>query len=194
MTPRIIPDLHYDTFRDAVAGLKHPFRLPIALMLEAGARVAETTHLAWVDLIHLGQVRPYVTLSKDWSKGKRARMLPWTPWLRWILADAISGWYVPYEFHPADYVAAPRHGTKPVTPRQIQRVVHALGQERVHQTVTPHTLRHTFATRLLRVTDLRTVQEALGHKNVTTTQIYTHPDLNSLNAAFQRLGPLPAVP
>jgi len=45
-----------------------------------------------------------------------------------------------------------------------------LGMRRLH----PHMLRHTFATRLLKVTDIRTVQELLGHKALSSTQVYTH--------------------
>jgi len=63
-----------------------------------------------------------------------------------------------------------------LTPRSIERMVAKYARAaKVPVKVTPHTLRHSFATDLLRNgADLRSVQEMLGHKNVATTQIYTH--------------------
>jgi site-specific recombinase XerD len=50
--------------------------------------------------------------------------------------------------------------------------------------LTPHTLRHTFATRLLRVSTTRLVQLALGHKSITTTELYTHPTCEDIELAM----------
>ncbi len=63
-----------------------------------------------------------------------------------------------------------------ITPRTIQRIVEKYALEAgITKRITPHTIRHTFATDLLRNgADIRSVQEMLGHESITTTQVYTH--------------------
>jgi site-specific recombinase XerC len=71
-----------------------------------------------------------------------------------------------------------------VTPRLVQTWMQRWGQRAGVGACTPHRARHTFGTRLLEATgDLRLVQEALGHKTITSTQVYTRVSSPRLRAA-----------
>lgn len=80
-----------------------------------------------------------------------------------------------------------------LTPRSVQRILKKYSQKvKLALPATPHVLRHSFATDLLMAgADLRSVQEMLGHKNVSTTQIYTHvthKHLRDIHSAFHGKG------
>lgn len=80
----------------------------------------------------------------------------------------------------------------PITPRSIQRMIHKYALKAgITKDVTPHTMRHSFATDLLQSgADLRAVQALLGHSSITTTQIYTHvtdQHLQEVHEAFHGL-------
>ncbi len=79
----------------------------------------------------------------------------------------------------------------PVTAVTVERMVRKrAGQAGIQQHVTPHVLRHTLATVLLRRgCDIRYIQKLLGHASVATTQIYTHVDTQALRDAYQKARP-----
>lgn len=80
-----------------------------------------------------------------------------------------------------------------LTPRSVQRMIKKYSHKmKMPMEVTPHVMRHSFATDLLNAgADIRSVQEMLGHKNISTTQIYTHvtnKQLRDVHAAFHGKG------
>lgn len=82
----------------------------------------------------------------------------------------------PYMFVSHDRAKSGREETGPLTPRSMQRMVaHYAAVAGITKQVSPHTMRHTFATDLLLSgADIRSVQSLLGHASIVTTQVYTH--------------------
>ena len=187
MAVNIISNADLPKLRSAMDLLPHPLRLGCTIMLEAGVRVGELVKLRWVDIAWDGKPKSAIEIPTTAAKRGHARRVPMTHALHAEISNYLDARPSYPKASPIDFVMAQYHGGRPLTARTIQRVVASLGRKALGQRITPHTLRHTFATRLLAVSDLRVVQEALGHLRISTTQIYTHPSFDRINSAMQLL-------
>ncbi len=164
-----------------------PFPVLWHLMLDGGLRVGEVVSLSWCDLIVAHQPKSAIVLDKYCTKTGRMRTVPMNRSLSECVGSLWKSWAQPMGFSPAHIVSAARANGKGMSIRSIQRRCEQLGKEHGKIRLTPHMLRHTFATRLLAVSNLRVVQVALGHARVNTTQIYTHVNSDDIAQAINRL-------
>ncbi len=77
-----------------------------------------------------------------------------------------------------DFLFFSKYTHRQLSSRDFQRIVKQLSIRSIGRPITPHILRHTFATRLLKHTNLRVTQVLLEHSNLQTTQLYTHVNID----------------
>jgi len=157
------------------------------VMLDAGLRVSEVTGLDITDLIFNNAPVTSVLVRPEIAKNHKERSVP----VSTRLSEAISQMFVAYW---SDHYKNVHHKAfasnvpdKPLTTRQLRRIISSAAIAALGRSVHPHVLRHTFASKLMRVTDMRTVQDMLGHSNITSTQIYTHPNEDDKHKAIQKM-------
>ena len=154
----------------------HRNRAIIEVMFSCGLRVSELTHLKLSDIY---ADEGYLRIM---GKGSKERLVP-------ISGSALAElelWYdtrchMDIRRGEEDYVFLNRRGSH-LTRTMILIIVKRLAQEAgIQKTVSPHTLRHSFATALLEGgANLRAIQAMLGHESIGTTEIYTHIDTTTL--------------
>lgn len=158
--------------------------LLILLMLDAGFRVNEVRQTKRTNLIFAGEFAETVTIAEAAAKLRQARTIPTTGRLREALKLMQREVWGPDDIALDEFAFYTSKKKTPLSVRQIQRVVANISVTAIGKKINPHMLRHTFATRLMRTTSIRIVQELLGHKSITSTQIYTHPNGEDLKAAI----------
>jgi integrase/recombinase XerC len=153
----------------------------LLLLYGAGLRIAEAMSLT-------GGVRPIGDVLRVTGKRSKTRIVPIMPTVREAIEDYVRQCPWPIERDGPLFVGA-RGG--PLNPDVVRRAV-AAARKRLGlpQTLTPHALRHSFATHLLaRGADLRSLQELLGHASLSSTQIYTAVDAAHLLDAYRHAHP-----
>ena len=165
----------------------------VALMLDAGLRVGEVVSLQVPDLCTLNEPVHTLIISKENSKNKTSRSIPLTNRLVELVKEMNEHIW---RFEPGrnpSWAFCSNSWQPPLTTRQVERIIKAISKIAINREIHPHVLRHTFATRLMRTSNIRIVQALLGHKSLTSTQAYTHPNNIDLKTAIGTLeqGKLP---
>lgn len=161
-------------------------RAILEVMYATGLRVTELIQLRLSD-IHLS-----MALLQTLGKGDKERIVPLgdlaIKWIDSYLADVRP---VLTKKNPDEVALFVNSKGKQLTRqgiwKNLKQIVQLAG---INKTVTPHTLRHSFATHLLENgADLRTVQELLGHADISTTQIYTHITKKRMTDVYKQYFP-----
>ncbi len=153
------------------------------LFYSSGLRLTELCNLNLIDLM-LDQQLVRVT-----GKGNKTREVP----IGTVAATAIKEWLLKRnELEIKDFEALfiSKWGNR-INPRTIQqRLKYWAKHQGLGLNISPHMLRHSFASHLLESSgELRSVQELLGHSNISTTQIYTHLDFQHLAKIYDKAHP-----
>ena len=158
----------------------------LELMYASGLRCSEVVNLQVSD-IDFNQMIILVH-----GKGGKDRYVPFHEYARdWLIKyidEARNNLMIKNEGH--NFVFVNKNGN-PLTNRGIENIVDRItfkydATKKIH----PHTIRHSFATHLLNAgADIRTVQELLGHKNLATTQVYTHISKDHLKKVYMKTHP-----
>jgi integrase/recombinase XerC len=166
-------------------------RAILELLYSTGMRVAE---LVSRDILNLDFATEMLRVR---GKGNKERLVPvgrpaleavraWLPLREQLIADRAR------RGHEIEKEALFLNGRgSRLTSRSVERMVKSYGERAgILQGVTPHALRHSFATHLLEMgADLRSVQELLGHASLSTTQRYTHLTLDHLTEVYDKAHP-----
>ncbi|MBI4313470.1 MAG: tyrosine recombinase XerC [Candidatus Omnitrophica bacterium] len=156
-------------------------RAILELLYSTGMRVGELVGLRIQDVDLIGGV------AKVAGKGKKERMVP-------IGNPALKALHRYIEPRPKPSPSSPiflNPAGRRLTDRSVRRILSKyLLKAALQEKVSPHTLRHSFATHLLdRGADLRSVQELLGHASLSTTQVYTHVTTERLKSVYDKTHP-----
>lgn len=158
----------------------------IFLMLDAGLRVGEVCGLRRSDLWFGEGPVIDLTIPSVIAKNGLERVVPLSDRLRNSIR-LLYYWF--WKISGPDFAGPAFHryntSSNPTT-RQVQRIVKQITHDCLGESFNPHALRHTFATKMMHLADMRTVQTLLGHKSITSTQVYTHPNLHDLRTAINK--------
>ena len=177
--PEVLSTAEVDLLEQAIDLSKwegHRNRAIIEVLFSCGLRVSELTNLK---LSNLYIEEQYIRVM---GKGSKERLVPISP----RALDELNYWFadrnvMKIKSGEEDYVFLNRRGqhlTRTMILIMIKRYAVEAG---IKKTISPHTLRHSFATSLLEGgADLRAIQAMLGHESIGTTEIYTHIDTSTL--------------
>jgi len=159
-------------------------RAILELLYSSGLRVSELVGL------NLEHVDLNESLARVHGKGNKERIVPFGSKASQALKDYLQERQHIAGYRELDAVFLNKNGTR-LSARSVQRLVAKVTETTgLNKSATPHTIRHSFATHMLGSgADLRSIQELLGHKSLSTTQRYTHVGVEELAKVYDKAHP-----
>ena len=167
--PNVLSKEEVKAILNAHVNIKH--KMMLSLIYSCGLRCGE---LLALHPVHIDSKRNIIFLKN--AKGKKDRIVPLSP----LILKMLREYYKIYK--PKTYLFEGQNISLPYDARSLQLILkQALEKTGIRKPVTLHWLRHSYATHLLESgTDLRYIQELLGHSSSKTTEIYTHVSTKSI--------------
>ena len=159
-------------------------RCMVELLYATGMRISELLNLTLKDLnIKMGFIKVI-------GKGNKERMIPIGSYVGEILEQYINDYRAEFNIKNDSLLFFNKHGQR-LSREEFYSILQTIvNSTSITKKVSPHTFRHTFATHLLENgADLRSIQELLGHSDISTTTIYTHISNQKIRSEYQQFHP-----
>lgn len=159
-------------------------RCMVELLYATGMRISELLNLTLKDLnIKMGFIKVI-------GKGNKERMIPIGSYVGEILEQYINDYRAEFNIKNESLLFFNKHGQR-LSREEFYSILQTIvNSTSITKKVSPHTFRHTFATHLLENgADLRSIQELLGHSDISTTTIYTHISNQKIRSEYQQFHP-----
>ena len=159
-------------------------RCMVELLFATGMRISELLNLTLKDLnIKMGFIKVI-------GKGNKERMIPIGSYVGEILEQYINDYRAEFNIKNDSLLFFNKHGQR-LSREEFYSILQTIvNSTSITKKVSPHTFRHTFATHLLENgADLRSIQELLGHSDISTTTIYTHISNQKIRSEYQQFHP-----
>ncbi|WP_066972716.1 site-specific tyrosine recombinase/integron integrase [Methanobrevibacter filiformis] len=165
----------YDNLNKQIVKLRN--KLILALLYSSGLRISELVNLITKDIDFDERT------IRIRGKGDKDRIVLFDEKTKEVIEE-----YLKLRDSNEEYLFLNSKINKPLTPRYIQLMIKRYAETAgIRKKVTPHILRHSFATHLLKNgVDIRVIQQLLGHSNLSTTQIYTSVDMDTLKTMYDK--------
>lgn len=159
-------------------------RCMVELLYATGMRISELLNLTLKDLnIKMGFIKVI-------GKGNKERMIPIGSYVGEILEQYINDYRAEFNIKNDSLLFFNKHGQR-LSREEFYSILQTIvNSTSITKKVSPHTFRHTFATHILENgADLRSIQELLGHSDISTTTIYTHISNQKIRSEYQQFHP-----
>ncbi len=187
-TPDILLDFEISYLLDEAMKHGHRDYTLILFALSTGLRNSEVVGLDVEDVYQYQTVVNFLDVPADIAKGKKPRKIPLN-----LITRADLELYL-YEELQSERITGgdsplfrSKFSNKRLGPRDFQQILRRHSISILKRSCNPHKLRHTFATKLLEKSNIKIVQEILGHSSLQSTQIYLHPSSSDKAAAVDKL-------